>query len=52
MARFGGLLRNGTEFEDLGSQSFVERDKVHLTKRLLRRLRDLGVQVEVKEPAA
>ena len=46
------MLRDGTEFEDLGNEYFIQRDKEHLTKRLIRRLRDLGVQVEIKEPAA
>jgi transposase len=46
------MLRDGTEFQDLGSEYFIQRDKEHLTKRLLRRLRDLGVQVEIKESAA
>jgi len=45
------MLRDGTEFQDLGSNFFVQRDKEPLTKRLLRRLRDLGVDVEVKEHA-
>ncbi len=46
------MLRDGTEFQDLGGQYFEQRDKEHLTKRLLRRLHDLGVEVEVKEHAA
>ena len=46
------MLRDGVEFEDLGGQYFVQRDKEHLTKRLLRRLHDLGVEVEVKSNAA
>jgi transposase len=46
------MLRDGVEFHDLGSQYFEQRDKEHLTKRLLRRLRDLGVEVEVKDNAA
>ena len=45
------MLRDGVEFRDLGDQYFVQRDKKRLTDRLLRRLRDLGVEVEVK-PAA
>lgn len=45
------LLRDGVEFHDLGDQYFVHRDKTRLAKRLLQRLRDLGVEVEVK-PAA
>ena len=48
------MLRDGVEFHDLGAQYFVQRDrdKERLTKRLLRRLRELGVDVEVKEKAA
>jgi transposase len=46
------MLRDGTEFQDLGGQYFDQREKDHLTKRLLRRLHDLGVDVEVKLPAA
>jgi transposase len=46
------MLRDGVEFQDLGSQYFAQRDKEHVTKRLLRRLRDLGVEVEVKPNAA
>jgi transposase len=46
------MLRDGVAFRDLGAQYFAQRDKAHLTKRLLRRLEDLGVEVEVKTPAA
>jgi transposase len=42
------MLRDGVEFHDLGDQYFVQRDKERLTTRLLQRLRDLGVEVEVK----
>ncbi len=42
------MLRDGVEFHDLGDQYFVHRDKERLTNRLLQRLRDLGVEVEVK----
>jgi transposase len=42
------MLRDGTEFHDLGDQYFARQDKARLTNRLLKRLRDLGVQVEVK----
>ena len=41
-------LRDGVEFRDLGDQHFVQRDTARLTARLLQRLRDLGVEVEVK----
>ena len=40
------MLRNGVEFHDLGVQYFLHHDKDQITKRLLRRLRDLGVEVE------
>lgn len=42
------MLRDGVEYHDLGGRYFVDRDKAHLTKCLLRRLRDLGIVVEVK----
>jgi transposase len=42
------MLRDGVEYHDLGGRFFTERDKQETTKRLLRRLRDLGVEVEVK----
>ena len=42
------MLRDGVEFRDLGDQHFAQRDKTRLTNRLLQRLRDLGVNVEVK----
>jgi transposase len=42
------MLRDGVEYHDLGAQHFEQRDKEKLAKRLLQRLRDLGVAVEVK----
>jgi len=45
------MLRDGVEFHDLGDQYFAQHDKARLTKRLLERLRDLGVEVEVKKAA-
>jgi transposase len=42
------MLRDGVEYRDLGGRHFTERDKHETTKRLLRRLQDLGVVVEVK----
>jgi transposase len=42
------MLRDGVEYHDLGGRYFTQRDKQETAKRLLRRLRDLGVQVEVK----
>lgn len=46
------MLRDGVEFHDLGADYFTHHDKAQITKRLLRRLRDLGVEVEVKNIAA
>ena len=46
------MLRDGAEFHDLGNQYFAQHDKDQITKRLLRRLRDLGVEVEMKNKAA
>jgi transposase len=42
------MLRDGVEYHDLGPSYYATRDKDQLTKRLLQRLRDLGVAVEVK----
>lgn len=42
------MLRDGVEYHDLGGQYFAQRDKDRITTRLLQRLRDLGVVVEVK----
>jgi transposase len=42
------MLRDGEVFADLGDQYFAQRDKARTTQRLLKRLRDLGVEVEVK----
>ena len=42
------MLRNGVEYQDLGPRYFADCDKTRLTKRLLQRLQDLGVTVEVK----
>lgn len=46
------MFRDGVEFHDLGADYFAHHDKTQITKRLLRRLRDLGVEVEVKTIAA
>jgi transposase len=42
------MLRDGVEYHDLGGQHFAHRDKDQVTKRLIQRLRDLGLVVEVK----
>jgi len=42
------MLRDGVEYHDLGAHHFEQRDTQQLAKRLIQRLRDLGVAVEVK----
>jgi len=42
------MLRDGVEYHDLGAQHFIEQNKDQVAKRLLQRLRDLGLVVEVK----
>jgi hypothetical protein len=42
------MLRDGVEYHDLGARHFEQRDKERLAKRLLQRLRDLDVTMEVK----
>jgi len=46
------MLRDGVEFHDLGADYFAHHDKHQIAKRLLRRLHDLGVEVDVKSIAA
>jgi len=42
------MLRDGVEYHDLGARHFIEQNKDQVAKRLLQRLRDLGLVVEVK----
>lgn len=42
------MLRDGVEYHDLGGRYYTQRDKEETAKRLLRRLRDLGIEVAVK----
>jgi transposase len=46
------MLKNGVEYEDLTDAHFDRRDRTKLTKRLLKRLEDLGLSVVVKPIAA
>jgi hypothetical protein len=46
------MLRTGAIYQDLGERYFDTRDRLKLVHRLVRRLGDLGVQVELKEAAA
>jgi transposase len=45
------MLKHGVPYRDLGADHFDRRDKSRLAKRLLRRLQELGVQVEVRAAA-
>jgi transposase len=45
------MLRDGVEFHDLGPQHLTQHDRTRIANRLLRRLRDLGLEVEVKNAA-
>ena len=40
-----------TTYQELGSDHFEQRDKAQITRRLIRRLEELGLSVEIK-PAA
>lgn len=45
------MLRDGVPYRDLGANHFARRDKAKTIGRLLRRLRDLGCEVDVKHAA-
>lgn len=45
------MLRDGSEYRDLGPNHFNTIDRERTTKRLLKRLADLGVAVEIKQAA-
>jgi transposase len=42
------MLRRGTVYQDLGADYFDRQDKTKVAQRLIRRLKDLGLEVEVK----
>ena len=44
------MLRDGVEYRDLGPQHFDRRDQDKTISRLVKRLTDLGCEVEVKRP--
>jgi transposase len=46
------MLRDGTTYQDLGPDHFDKNAKEQVTKRLVRRLTDLGYNVELKPAAA
>lgn len=46
------ILRDGVEYRELGGHYFERLDRSHVTHRLVKRLRDLGYQVQLTEAAA
>jgi transposase len=46
------MLRDGTEYNDLGSEHFAHQDRSKTIRRLLKRLQDLGCDVPVEAHAA
>ena len=42
------ILRDGVPYRDLTGGYFDSRDRTKLARRLIRRLSDLGVQVEIR----
>jgi len=46
------MLKNGVEYKDLGAEHFTRRDKSKAIQRLLRRLNDLGCEVQINPQAA
>jgi transposase len=45
------MLKNGVEYQDLGAEHFTRRDKSKAIQRLLRRLNDLGCEVQINAHA-
>jgi transposase len=45
------MLRDGVPYRDLGADHFARHDKTKTIGRLVRRLRDLGCEVDVKHAA-
>jgi transposase len=45
------MLKNGVEYRDLGAEHFTRRDRSKAIQRLVRRLTDLGCQVQLAQPA-
>jgi transposase len=41
------ILKNSVEYQDLGARHFAQRDRAKVIQRLLRRITDLGCQVQV-----
>jgi transposase len=46
------MLKNGVEYQDLGAEHFTRRDRDKMIQRLVRRINDLGCQVQLIPQAA
>lgn len=46
------MLKNGLEYQDLGAGHFIRRDREKIILRLVRRINDLGCQVQLVPQAA
>lgn len=46
------MLKNGVEYQDLGADHFTRRDKSKAIQRLVRRLNDMGCEVQINAQAA
>ena len=46
------MLKNGVEYNDLGAEHFIRRDREKVIQRLVRRINDLGCQVQRTPQAA
>src|ERR1700741_1939109 len=46
------MLKNGVEYRDLGAEHFTRRDRSKAIQRLVRRLNDLGCEVQINARAA
>ena len=42
------MLKDGTEYQDLGASHFDQRSKQSQARRLIKRLQDLGIAVDIK----
>jgi transposase len=45
------MLRNGLTYRDLGADYFIRHDKARIARHLIRRLHDLGLDVEIRAVA-
>ena len=46
------MLKNGVQYQDLGAAHFTRRDREKITLRLVRRINELGCQVQLVPQAA